>query len=258
MQFEPPSSWEKGSAESRPVISGAIGFGARRARSSAAAIPPGCSTRSAAGCADRSRVGSHIGMTCTVGRAGLGATGWMPRGGRGDGGLARKPSGQTPARTLQGVGRGRSSTGLGPLRRTWTTSTTLLLPPPAPLFRGVLSTRRRSLCVGCAPDSSGRGKTRSASDMAFHGCARSPCGTAGSDVVRPGAWAPSACHGHSHGAAPSIGRPARAANAAVPRGFWRAGRAVVRAEPGSGHGRARQVETAGETLSRRWDSAGDP
>ena len=202
MQFAPPSSWEKGSAENRPVISGAIGFGARRARSSAAAIPPGCSTRSAAGCADRSRVGSHIGMTCTVGRAGLGATGWMPRGGRGDGGLARKPSGQTPARTLQGVGRGRSSTGLGPLRRTWTTSTTLLLPPPAAPFRGVLSTRRRSLGVDCAPVSSRRGKTRSASDMVFHGNARSPSGATGFGIVHSGARAPNAWCDCLRGAAP--------------------------------------------------------
>jgi hypothetical protein len=175
MQFAPPPSGEKGSAKSRPVVFGALGFGTRGARPPAAAIPPGCSAGSATGCADRCCVGSHIGMTCTVGCAGSGATGWRSCGGRGDAGLARKPSGQTSARTLHGAGRGRSSTGLGPLRRTWTTSTTLLLPPAAPFLRRALSTRRCSRCEDCAPSSSLlRGNTRSSSDMTFHENARLP------------------------------------------------------------------------------------
>ncbi len=174
MQFAPPSSGEEGSAKSRPVDFGALRVGTWAARPRTAAISPACSAGSATGCADRCCAGSHIGMTCTVGCAGSGAAGWMSCGGRGDAGLARNPSGQTSARTLRGAGRGRSSTGLGPLRRTWTTSTTLLLPPAAPLLRRALSTRRCSLCEDWAPSSFRRGKTRSASDMTFHEDARSP------------------------------------------------------------------------------------
>ena len=175
MQFAPPSSGEKGSAKSRPVVFGALGFGTRSVRPSTAAIPLGCLTGCASGCADRCCVGSHIGMTCTVGCAGSGADGWMSCGGRDDAGLARNPSGQTSARTLHGAERGRSSTGPGPLRRTWTTSTTLLLPPAAPFLRRALSTRRCSRCEDCAPSSSlRRGNTRSSSDMTFHENARLP------------------------------------------------------------------------------------
>ena len=194
MQFAPPSSGEKGSAKSRPVVFGPLGFGTRGARPPTAAIPPGCSAGSATGCADRCCGGSHIGMTCTVGCAGSGATGRMSCGGRGEAGLARNPSGQTAARTLRGAGRGRSSTGLGPLRRTWTTSTTLLLLPAAPLLRRALSTRRCSLCEDWAPSSFRRGKTRSASDMTFHEKCLS---AAGFDVARAAARARSADHNAS-------------------------------------------------------------
>jgi hypothetical protein len=258
MQFAPPSSGEKGSAKSRPVVFGALGFGTRGARPRTAAIPPGCSAGSASVCADRCCAGSHIGMTCTVGCAGSGAAGWMSCGGRDGAGLARNPSGQTSARTLRGAGRGRSSTGLGPLRRTWTTSTTLLLPPPAPPLRGVLSTRRCPLCEDCAPRSFRRGKTRSASDMTFHDCARPPFGAAGFDVARTAAWAPGAGYGCLHEGAPPIGvqpesrtRSSRASSG---------GKGVVRAEPGSesGYGGPRRCtdDPAGQVMrgSRRKSS----
>jgi hypothetical protein len=193
MQFAPPSSWEQGSAKSRPVAFGALGFGTRSVRPPTAAIPPGCLAGCASGYADACCFGFHFGMTRTVGRAGPGAAGWMSGGGRGEAGLVRNPSGQTSARTLHGAERGRSSTGVGPLRRTWTTSTTLLLPPAAPLLRRVLSTRRCSLCEDCAPSSFRPGKTRSTSNMTFHENALLPR-AAGFDVVRGGAWARSADH----------------------------------------------------------------
>lgn len=190
-----------------------------------------------------------------IGRAGSGATGWMSCGGRGGAGLARSPSGQTSARTLHGAGLGRSSAGLGPLRRTWTTSITLLLPPPAPTFRGVLSTRRRSLCEDCAPGSSRRGKTRSASDMAFsdmafHGCARSPFGAAGFGIAHSGARAPSACcdclqerrRRSTSSPRRERGRPARVLASRTRRRACRAGLGVGarRNSPGRGLGRASQ------------------
>jgi hypothetical protein len=244
MQFAPSPSGEKGSANSRPVVFGALGFGTRGVRLPPAAIPPGCSAACASDCADRCCVGSHIGMTCTVGCAGSGATGWRSCGGRGDAGLARKPSGQTSARTLHGAGRGRSSTGLGPLRRTWTTSTTLLLPPTAPLLRRALSTRRCSLCEDCAPRSFRRGNTRSASDMTFHEYARLPrrrrlrrcsrdCNS--TECVRR-LLTPKPRHRWASSPSGKRGRPAQV----------RAGKGVVRAKPGSesGHGGPRAVPMA--------------
>jgi hypothetical protein len=62
----------------------------------------------------------------------------MSRNWSGCAGFTRNPSGQVSARTLQGAGRGRPSIDLDPSRRTWTTSTTLLLLIPALPRRGAL------------------------------------------------------------------------------------------------------------------------
>jgi hypothetical protein len=67
--------------------------------------------------------------------------------------LARNPSGHVSARTFPGAGRERPSVGPDLPRRTWTTSTTLLLAPPNRLLRGALSMRRFSpdeVCVPCS------------------------------------------------------------------------------------------------------------
>jgi hypothetical protein len=160
MQFAPPSSSAKGSAKCRGVTICVFGFEIRGLRrSTTAAVPTGGSAGSATGCAGWRDDGSHGAMTCTVGHAGSGARRRVSCGGRGGADLARDPSGHVSARTFRGAGRGRPSVGLGLPRRTWTTSTTLLLVPPNPLLRGAVSMRRLSPDEVCAPCSSRRGNS---------------------------------------------------------------------------------------------------
>ena len=168
MQFAPLSSSAKGSANRRALAFGVFGFEVRRLQLSTTAVSTGGSAGSTTGWAGCGGDGSHIGMTCTVGCAGSGATGCTSCCGRGTADVARNPSGQVSARTLQGVGRGWSSIGRGLSRRTWTTSTTLLLPLPKPLRRGALTMKRLSTDAVCAPGLSWRGKTRFAPDIGFH------------------------------------------------------------------------------------------
>jgi hypothetical protein len=120
-------------------------------------------------CAD----GSHIGMTCTVGGVGSGATGWVS--GRGTGGddFARNPSGQVSVCTFHGFGRAGLSAGLELPCDTCTTSTTRLAMVPEPFFRGAVTICRVS--PANTARFGRRENMRSASDIRFHYCGLNPC-----------------------------------------------------------------------------------